>query len=108
MIWGQQKGYRASFIARNGTATLCREMERCLKSNRPMRCAFLDYRKAFDELDRRKSFRVLTVWGVPAPYADLTKRLYEGATYSIKFGDAAADKSNPPEVKKGRPSGQWP
>ncbi|KAI8502715.1 hypothetical protein Bbelb_194170 [Branchiostoma belcheri] len=70
-------------------------MRRC---NRDLVLLFVDFRKAFDSIDRNTMFEILPLYGIPLPFINAIKSLYIDTTATVITPDG---ETSPFEVTAG-------
>jgi sorting nexin-29 len=69
-----------------------------------LHAAFIDFKQAYDTIDRVKLWEHLTKIGIPAPLLQAAKALYEGDSYVLVDGDKRTEPIRPTHgVKQGCP-----
>lgn len=61
-------------------------MEQSLEWNSPLYVNFIDYKKAFDRVDKGTLWKVLRHFGVPDEITNIIRNLYEGTTCKVVCG----------------------
>ena len=94
----QQAGFRRNTFCADQIASLRIIVEQSLEWNSPLYISFIDYKKAFDSVDRETTWKLLRRYGVPKKIISLIRCTFQDM--SCKF--AHADKlSESFEVKTG-------
>ena len=66
--------------------------ERCKEfSNHPIFACFVDYKAAFDSVDRTILWEALALYGIPDRYINLIKEGYDGFTAQVNVGGTLTD-----------------
>jgi hypothetical protein len=66
--------------------------ERCREfSNHPIFACFVDYKAAFDSVDRTILWEALSLYGIPTKYINLIKEGYNGFTAQVNVGGTLTD-----------------
>ena len=83
-----QSGFRSGRSTTEQIMTLCFLLDAARTQKRSLTVVFVDYRKAFDSVDRRAIPVVLSHYGVPDPNVVDVMQLYHGSTAAVstRFG----------------------
>ena len=65
--------------------------ERRLEFNKGLLAAYIDFKKAFDSVNRDALWRVLELRGIPSRLIDLISALYSGTESAVKCGASTSD-----------------
>ena len=66
--------------------------ERCKEfSSHPIFACFVDYKAAFDSVDRTILWEALALYGIPVKYVNLIKEGYDGFTAQVNVGGSLTD-----------------
>ena len=72
-----QNGFRQGKSTTSHIFALHRIVEELKNYNKEAVVAFIDFRKAFDSIDRGKMFQILNAYGIPLEVVDAIKVMYE-------------------------------
>lgn len=73
-----QCGFRAGRSTIDMIFTLRQVQEKCIEQNRPLFVVFVDFKKAFDTVNRAALWCVLKRYGCPEKFVNLIKAFHEG------------------------------
>ena len=79
----QQAGFRQDRSCTDQIATLRIIMEQSIEWNSSLYINFVDYKKAFDSVDRETLWKVLRHYGVPKKLVNMIKNSYEGMSCRV-------------------------
>ncbi|XP_073668649.1 uncharacterized protein [Paramisgurnus dabryanus] len=79
----EQAGFRKEKSCTDQIATLRIIIEQSLEWQSPLYLNFIDFRQAFDSVDRETIWQLLNHYGIPQSFITLIQQLYEGATCQI-------------------------
>ena len=79
----EQAGFRAGRSCTDQIATLRIIIEQSLEWQSPLYINFVDFRKAFDTVDRATIWRILRHYGIPQKIVNLIRSLYENTTCHV-------------------------
>jgi hypothetical protein len=85
-----QHGFRPGHSTGGAISSLRRLMEQHNEYNTSMWTAFVDFRKAFDSINREALWRVLAARGVCPKLIQLIKNLYSGCAASLQLNGATS------------------
>ncbi|KAJ2952835.1 hypothetical protein O0L34_g7201 [Tuta absoluta] len=72
----EQAGFRCGYSTMDHIHAVKQLMEKCKKYNRPLCFAFVDYEKAFDNVEQWAVFHSLHRCGIDKRYVDILRELY--------------------------------
>ena len=110
--WAEDEGYRAEsqFGFRNGMGTmeavfLMRHViEKAGSSSKPLCAAFVDFKKAYDTVDRTLLWKSLEKLGMHGPILDVLQQMYSSVHMCVKVdGKIGASFASEVGVKQGDP-----
>ena len=84
-------GFRRGRPCTDQTATLRIILEQSCEWNSPLYVNFIDYEKAFDNLDRQSLWKLLRHYGVPEKITSIIKNSYSGMTCRVVYGRQLTD-----------------
>ena len=73
----EQAGFRQGRSCADHIATLRIIIEQSLEWQSPLYMTFVDFEKAFDSVDRETIWKLMSHYGIPSKFINITKRLYE-------------------------------
>lgn len=86
----EQHGFRPGHGSGGAISSMRRLTELHIEFNSPMSAAFVDFRKAFDSINREALWRVLAARGVCPKIVQLIKNLYSGCAASLQLNGATS------------------
>ena len=87
----QQAGFRKNRSCTDQIATLRIILEQSLEWNSPLYINFVDYEKAFDNVDRQTLWKLLRHYGIPEKITNIIRNSYEGLTCRVVQGRQLTD-----------------
>ena len=87
----EQAGFRRGRGTRDHIANLRWMMEKAREHQRDLYMCFIDYKKAFDCVDRERLGVILRAMGVPVHLIVLVKRLYTNQETTVRTGFGETD-----------------
>ena len=72
--------------------------EKSIEQDKELYIVFIDFRKAFDTLDRRLLWRVLKTFGCPDHLIEMVRLFHDGAGGRVVVGDRKVNDSTSPMV----------
>ena len=103
-ICPEQAGFRRNFSTIDHIFTLYNMVNNCLYGNKRSKLyvVFIDYRKAFDLINRKKLWEALNETGVSTKMVKMIKAIYKQVRAKVKFGNKTSEEINCPlGVKQG-------
>ena len=103
-ICPEQAGFRRSYSTTDHIFTLYSMINNCLYGNKrgKLYVAFIDYRKAFDLINREKLWEAMEETGISTKIINMIKGIYKHVSAKVRFGNKLSDKINCPlGVKQG-------
>ena len=103
-ICKEQAGFRRGFSTIDHIFTLYSMVNNCLYGNKRSKLyvVFIDYRKAFDSINRNKLWEALEETGVSTKMINIIKAIYKQVIAKVKFGNKYSEAINCPlGVKQG-------
>ena len=79
----EQAGFRAGRSCTDQIATLRIIIEQTVEWQSPLYVNFIDYRKAFDMVDRPTIWKILRHYGLPAKIINIIRSMYEGTICQV-------------------------
>ncbi|GFR65448.1 reverse transcriptase SR3-right [Elysia marginata] len=79
----EQAGFRSNRSTTDQIATLRIVVEQSLEWNSPLIVNFLDYKKAFDSIDRELLWKIMRNYGIPENFVSLVRKMYDGTCCRI-------------------------
>ena len=98
-----QAGFRSDFSCDDHLFAVTLLAEKCNEFNLPVWIATLDFKKAFDSISHASIWEALIEQKVPATYADLLSRLYEGQRARVKGSRVSRELEISKGTKQGDP-----
>ncbi|XP_065565855.1 uncharacterized protein LOC136030711 [Artemia franciscana] len=83
----EQYGFRKSRGCVDQIFTLRLIIEKCLSRQTPLVISFTDFEQVFDSVDKRAFAKVLSLYGIPGKYINVTSAMYENNTATVKVGN---------------------
>ena len=92
-ICPEQAGFRRSFSTFDHIFTLYSMVNNCLYGNKRSKLyvVFIDYRKAFDSINRVKLWEALEETGVSTKMINIVKAIYKHVIAKVKYGNKISD-----------------
>ena len=92
-ICQEQAGFRRGFSTTDHIFTLYSMINNCLYGNKrgKLYVAFIDYRKAFDSINRNKLWEALEETGISTKMIKMIKAIYKNVLAKVKFGHKLSD-----------------
>ena len=79
----EQAGFRQGRSCADHIATLRIIIEQSLEWQSPLYMTFVDFEKAFDSVDRETIWKLMSHYGIPSKFINITKRLYEDSCCQV-------------------------
>jgi hypothetical protein len=79
----EQAGFRRGRSCVDHVNTLRVIIEQYSEFQSPLNLLFVDFKSAFDKVDRSMMWQILLLYGVPAPIIELIKHLYTDANFRV-------------------------
>ena len=76
LLWTNQNGFSQGRSTVSQILILCHVIEEVKEHNLSARLTFVDFKKAFDSINRDKMFDVLLAYGIPSQIVEGIKGLY--------------------------------
>ena len=86
-----QNGFRSGRSTLTQILALRRILEEARNFNLEAILVFVDFKKAFDSVDREKMFDILSLYGIPQKIITAIKLLYSGTKSSVQTPDGETD-----------------
>ena len=83
LLRSNQNGFRRGRSTISQILSIRRIIEEMRKYNRDLVMLFVDFRKAFDSIDRDVMFEILPLYGIPLPIISAIKALYTNTSATI-------------------------
>ncbi|KAI8486591.1 hypothetical protein Bbelb_355660 [Branchiostoma belcheri] len=93
-----QNGFRRGRSTITQILSLRRIIEEMRRCNKDLVLLFVDFRRAFDSIDRNTMFEILHLYGIPPPIIEAIKSLYTNTTATVVTSDG---ETSPFEVTAG-------
>ncbi len=87
----EQAGFRGGYSTIDHTFVLQLVIELYQSVHKRVYCAFIDYRKAFDSIDRTLLWKKLLLYGINGKVFDVIRNLYKNAKSCIKKDNLLSD-----------------
>lgn len=100
----QQTGFRKDRSCTDQIATLRIIVEQSLEWNSSLYITFVDYKKAFDNLDRSALWNLLRHYGVPAKIVNIIRNSYDCMTSMKPWREAYGDLRSENQGSSGMPA----
>jgi Reverse transcriptase (RNA-dependent DNA polymerase)/Endonuclease/Exonuclease/phosphatase family len=81
----QQAGFRKSRSCCEQIFTLRQIIEKCVAGNTNILVNFIDFKKAFDSIQRPAVWNILAQYGIPAKIIDIIKGMYKESRCAVKM-----------------------
>ena len=94
----EQAGFRKNKSCTNHIATLRIIIEQSIEWQSPLYINFIDFEKAFDNVDRDVIWMLMHHYGIPAKFVTLIQQMYEHSDYQVIHNGKLSETS---EVKTG-------
>ena len=85
LLQEEQAGFRKERSCTDHIATLRVIIEQSLEWNSPLYITFIDFKKAFDSVDRTALWKLLAHYGIPEKIIRLIRTTYEPSTCNGSF-----------------------
>ena len=79
----EQAGFRPNRSCTDQIAALRIIIEQSLEWQAPIYMNFIDFRKAFDMIDRRMIWKIMKHYGIPEKFINIIRSFYEGMTCQV-------------------------
>ena len=86
-----QAGFRKGRGIRDQIANICWIIEKAREFQKNIYFCFIDYAKAFDDVDQNKLQKILKEMGIPDPLICLLRNLYAGQEATVRTGHGTTD-----------------
>ena len=86
-----QNGFRRGRTTISQILSLRRIVEEMRNANKEMTIVFVDFKKAFDSIDRSVMFEILELYGLPTEIINAIKVLYTNTTAQVLIPDGVTD-----------------
>ena len=86
-----QAGFRKGRGTRDQIATIHQIMEKAREFQKSIYFCFIDYAKAFDDVDHNKLWKILQEMGLPDHLTCLLRNLYTGQEATVRTGRGKTD-----------------
>jgi len=83
MLRDEQAGFRAGRSCIDQIAMLHIILEQSLEWQSPVYINFIDFKKAFDMIDRSTMWRIMRHYGIPLKIVSIIRSLYNGMTCQV-------------------------
>ncbi|KAI8498644.1 hypothetical protein Bbelb_238460 [Branchiostoma belcheri] len=93
-----QNGFRRGRSTISQILSIRRIIEEMRRCNKDLVLLFVDFRRAFDSIDRNTMFEILHLYGIPPPIIEAIKSLYTNTTATVVTSDG---ETSPFEVTAG-------
>ena len=100
----EQAGFRKEYSTTDHIYTLSKLVSNCLFGNKRKKvyCAFVDFQKAFDTVDRNKLWQILSNTGISTKFLNALKAIYKTVRGRVRIGaDLSEPIACPAGVKQG-------
>ena len=87
----EQAGFRKDKSCTDHIATLRIIVEQCIEWQSSLYINFVDFEKAFDNIDRTVLWKLLRHYGLPTKFVTLIKNMYEGFTGHVIFNGQVSE-----------------
>ena len=87
----EQAGFRKDKSCTDYIATLRIIVEQCIEWQSSLYINFVDFKKAFDSIDRTVLWKLLRHYGLPTKFVTLIKNMYEGFTGHVIFNGQVSE-----------------
>lgn len=87
-----QYGFRKNRSTQDLIFCVRQLQEHCVEWNKPLFAIFIDFKTAFDSIDRPDLFRVLHYLGIPAKIISIIQSLHTNTTSRVKIEDSLSSK----------------
>ena len=86
-----QCGFRQERSTIDMIFSLRQLQEKAIEQHRDLYIVFIDFRKAFDTVDRTTLWKVLRIFGCPDHFVELVKQFHEGTIGRVTVGNRESD-----------------
>ena len=86
-----QAGFRKGRGTRDQIANICRVIEKARDFQKNIYFCFIDYTKAFDDVDHNKLWKILKELRIPGHLTCLLRNLYAGQEATVRSGHGTTD-----------------
>ena len=81
-----QAGFRSGFSTTDNIFVLRNIISICLRKNKgKLYSAFIDFKAAFDSVDRKLLFEKLSLWGVNGKFLNIFKAMYTDVNFKVRL-----------------------
>ena len=89
-----QAGFRPGRSCTDQIFSIKQIIERCIEFDIPLELCFIDFKAAFDSLDREVLWKLLDLYGIPTKIINIIKNTYKNASCKIKVENCLSDAFN--------------
>jgi len=91
IIVEEQSGFRKGYTTVDNIFVLHEMIENYLNRNKKLYMAFIDFKKAFDSVNRQVLWKILDYYGIRGKIVNVLKSMYDNVTCCVRGADGLSD-----------------